>query len=82
MNDLSITELSEVTTVLRTYISQAKHVNKKNRLKNALKKLEINLAFEERKITEKYVQNHVTFPKRNICSNCHQPIVQSTLASW
>ena len=82
MNDLSITELSEVTSVLRTYISQAKHVNKKNRLKNALKKLEISLSIEERKLTEKYYKRHVTFHKRNICSNCHQPIVQSTLASW
>ena len=82
MNDLSITELSEVTSVLRTYISQAKHINKKNRLKNALKKLEISLSIEERKLTEKYVKSHVTFHKRNICSNCHQPIVQSTLASW
>ena len=37
--DLEISELSEVCSVLRTYISQAKRVNKKERLKKCFKKV-------------------------------------------
>ena len=78
--DLKITELSEVCSVLRTYISQSKRVNKKNRIKEALKKLEIQLAFEESKFRlPEYSGGHLTFKKSNLCPTCNQPKLTSTL---
>tara|TARA_R100000773_G_C4122329_1_gene57178 strand:+ start:259 stop:498 length:240 start_codon:yes stop_codon:yes gene_type:complete len=77
--DLKITELSEVCSVLRTYISQSKRVNKKNRIKEALKKLEIQLAFEESKFTVQKSRGRLTFRKNNLCPHCHQPKLTSTL---
>jgi len=76
--DLEISELSEVCSVLRTYISQAKRVNKKNRLKDALKKLEIELSFKESKMPRAYL-SRVTFRvNKNLCPTCHQPKLIST----
>ena len=70
--DLEISELSEVCSVLRTYISQAKRVNKKNRLKNALKKLEVELSYKESVILNPH-NGYVTFKVRdNRCSSCGQ----------
>ena len=77
--DLEITELSEVCSVLRTYISQAKRVNKKNRLKDALKKLEIELTYKESKFSrQKYSDGFLTFRKNNLCPTCYQPKLIST----
>ena len=79
--DLEITELSEVCSVLRTYISQAKRVNKKNRLKDALKKLEIELSYKESKFSRQiYSGGFVTFKQSNLCPTCKQPKLTSTLA--
>ena len=65
--DLEISELSEVCSVLRTYISQAKRVNKKNRLKNALQKLEVELSYKESKFSKQiYSGGFVTFRENNI----------------
>tara|TARA_R100000742_G_C4239426_1_gene59389 strand:+ start:51 stop:302 length:252 start_codon:yes stop_codon:yes gene_type:complete len=70
--DLEIYELSEVCSVLRTYISQAKRVNKKNRLKIALKKLETELSYKESKISHSY-KGYVTFKViDNLCPSCGQ----------
>jgi len=78
--DLEITELSEVCSVLRTYISQSKRVNKKNRIKEALKKLEIQLAFEESKFRlPEYYGGHLILKKSNLCPTCNQPKHTSTL---
>ena len=78
--DLEITELSEVCSVLRTYISQAKRVNKKNRLKDSLKKLEIELSYKESKFSrQRYSDRFLTFKKNNLCPTCHQPKLISTL---
>ncbi len=78
--DLEIYELSEVCSVLRTYISQAKRVNKKNRLKNALKKLEVELSYKESKILHSY-GGYVTFKvMNNRCSSCGQLKQTTTLA--
>ena len=79
--DLEISELSEVCSVLRTYISQAKHVNKKNRLKSALKKLETELTYKESKIQCTY-NSRVSFRvNKNLCQTCYQIKPTSTLAS-
>ena len=79
--DLEVTELSEVCSVLRTYISQAKRVNKKNRLKDALKKLEIELSYKESKFSRQiYSGGFVTFKENNLCPTCKQPKQISTLA--
>jgi len=78
--DLEISELSEVCSVLRTYISQAKRVNKKDRLKNALKKLEIELSYKEFTTYRNYLSGSpVTFRKNNLCPTCNQPKLTSTL---
>ncbi len=70
--DLEVYELSEVCSVLRTYISQAKRVNKKNRLKNALKKLEVELSYRESIILNPH-KGYVTFKVRNNrCPSCGQ----------
>ena len=79
--DLEITELSEVCSVLRTYISQAKRVNKKERLKIALKKLEVELSYKESKFSRQiYSGGFVTFRENNLCPTCKQPKQTSTLA--
>ena len=78
--DLEIYELSEVCSVLRTYISQAKRVNKKNRLKNALKKLEVELSYKESKISHSY-KGYVTFKvMNNLCPSCGELKQTTTLA--
>ena len=82
MNNLSIIELSEVTSVLRTYISQAKRVNKKERLKIALKKLETELAYKESKMPRAYISRVSFRVNKNLCPTCHQVKPTSTLASW
>ena len=77
--NLEISELSEVCSVVRTYISQAKRVNKKERLKNALKKLEIELSYKESKLYKQaYSGGFVTFRKNNLCPTCKQPKLVST----
>ena len=79
--DLEITELSEVCSVLRTYISQAKRVNKKERLKIALKKLEVELSYKESKFSKQiYSGEFVSFRENNLCPTCKQPKQTSTLA--
>ena len=79
--DLEISELSEVCSVLRTYISQAKRVNKKNRLKNALQKLEVELSYKESKFLRQiYSGGFVTFRENNLCPSCGQLKPTSTLA--
>jgi len=79
--DLEVTELSEVCSVLRTYISQAKRINKKNRLKDALKKLEVELSYKEYKFSRQiYSGGFVTFKENNLCPTCRQPKQISTLA--
>ena len=79
--DLEVSELSEVCSVLRTYISQAKRVNKKNRLKDALKKLEVELSYKESKFSRQiYAGGFVTFKENNLCPTCRQPKQISTLA--
>ena len=75
---LQVTELSEVCSVLRTYISQSKRVNKKNRLQNALKKLEHELVIQESKFTVQKSGGRLTFRKNNLCPHCHQPKLVST----
>ena len=80
--NLEITELSEVCSVLRTCISQSKRANKKNRLKNALKKLEIELSYKESKFSQKfYFGGFVTFKENNLCPTCKQLKPISTLAN-
>ena len=81
MEDLTSSELKEVCSALRTYIAHAKHKNKKDRLKNALNKLEI---IEAKKDIEHYkklvrTEGYVTFPRNNICSKCLQRVVPSTM---
>jgi len=77
--NLSIPELSEVCSVLRTYISQSKRVNKKNRLKNALKKLEHKLIIEESNFSvQSYSNGRLTFRKNNLCPTCGQQKPTST----
>ena len=81
MEDLTSSELKEVCSALRTYIAHAKHKNKKDRLKNALNKLEI---IEAKKDIERYkkllrTEGCVTFPKNNICSKCLQKVIPSTM---
>ena len=77
--DFEITELSEVCSVLRTYISQAKRVNKKNRLKDALKKLEIELSYKEFKFSrQRNSVGFLTLEKNNLCPTCYQPKLIST----
>ena len=67
--------------MLRTYISQAKRVNKKNRLKDALKKLEVELSYKESKFSRQiYSGGFVTFKENNLCPTCRQPKQISTLA--
>tara|TARA_R100001440_G_scaffold40179_1_gene59846 strand:+ start:207 stop:458 length:252 start_codon:yes stop_codon:yes gene_type:complete len=79
--DLEITELSEVCSVLRTYISQAKRVNKKNRLKDALQKLEVELTYKKSKFLRgSYSGGFVTFKENDLCPTCKQPKLTSTLA--
>tara|TARA_R100000329_G_scaffold4410_1_gene6036 strand:- start:569 stop:820 length:252 start_codon:yes stop_codon:yes gene_type:complete len=79
--DLEITELSEVCSVLRTYISQSKRANKKNRLKDALKKLEVELSYKESRFSRQiYSGGFVTFKENNLCPTCKQPKLTSTLA--
>ena len=77
--DLEIYELSEVCSVLRTYISQAKRVNKKERLKTALKKLEIELSFKESQILSGYISRVSFKVNKNLCPTCHQVKPTSTL---
>ena len=77
--DLEISELSEVCSVLRTYISQAKHINKKARLKTALNKLEIELSFKESKISRGYISRVSFKVNKNLCPTCHQVKPTSTL---
>tara|TARA_R100001163_G_scaffold60994_1_gene50663 strand:+ start:75 stop:317 length:243 start_codon:yes stop_codon:yes gene_type:complete len=78
--DLEVYELSEVCSVLRTYISQAKRVNKKNRLKDALRKLEVELSYKESKISNSY-RGYVTFKVMdNRCPSCGQLKQTTTLA--
>ena len=79
--DLEITELSEVCSVLRTYISQAKRVNKKERLKIALKKLENELSYKESKMPRVYLSRVSFKVNKNLCPTCHQVKPTSTLAS-
>jgi len=77
--ELEIDELSNVCSVIRTYLPKAKHINKKNRLKNALKKLERQLVFKESKLkSEIYTGRYLTFRKNNLCPTCHQPKIIST----
>ena len=78
---LTASEIKEVNSVLRTYIAHAKHKNKKNRLKSALNKLENIEAKKEMELLEKLlpVQNYVTFAKSNICPQCLQKVVPSTM---
>tara|TARA_R100000353_G_scaffold3219_1_gene4985 strand:+ start:649 stop:891 length:243 start_codon:yes stop_codon:yes gene_type:complete len=79
--DLEISELSEVCSVLRTYISQAKSVNKKDRLKIAVKKLETELSFKESQMTYEYISRVSFRVNKNLCPTCYQVKSTSTLAS-
>tara|TARA_R100000773_G_scaffold38823_1_gene34062 strand:+ start:301 stop:543 length:243 start_codon:yes stop_codon:yes gene_type:complete len=79
--DLEISELSEVCSVLRTYISQAKRVNKKDRLKIALKKLETELSFKKSKMPHGYINRVSLRVNKNLCPTCYQVKPTSTLAS-
>jgi len=79
--DLEVSELSEVCSVLRTYISQAKRVNKKERLKIALKKLENELSYKESKMPRVYLSRVSFKVNKNLCPTCHQVKPTSTLAS-
>ena len=79
--NLTGSELKEICSVLRTYIAHAKHRNKKDRLKSALNKLEI---IEAKKDIEHYkklvrTKGYVTFPNNNICPECLQKVVPSTM---
>ena len=78
--DLEITELSEVCSVLRTYISQAKRVNKKERLKIALKKLEVELSYKESKMPRAYISRVSFKVNKKLCPSCGQLKPTSTLA--
>ena len=77
--DLKVSELSEVCSVLRTYISQAKRANKKERLKIALKKLETELSYKESKMPRAYISRVSFRVNKNLCPTCHQVKPTSTL---
>ena len=77
--DLEITELSEVCSVLRTYISHAKSVNKKERLKTALKKLENELSLKKSKIPSAYISRVSFRVNKNLCPTCYQVKPTSTM---
>ena len=79
--NLTSLELKEVCSVLRTYIAHAKHRNKKDRLKNALNKLEIIEAKKDIEHFKKLVrtEGYVTFSNNNICHECLQKVVPATL---
>lgn len=81
MDNITASELKEVCSVLRTYIAHAKHKNKKDRLKSALNKLEIIEAKKDiehlKNLTR--TEGYITFPKNNICSQCLQKVIPSTM---